>query len=108
MGGEKESMKSFNDLKIGWKINIITNSLIVTIIIMLSVYNYYSRKSQLLKDIDQNMTAELNDFHDYLDLELQKNARFLQLGLNLFDEQLLSHGKIEVSNNEILDYNAVN
>jgi len=101
-------MKSFKDLKIGLKINIITNSLIVTIIVMLSVYNYFSRKSQLLKDIDQNMTSELNNFHDYLDLELQKNAKFLELGLNLFDEQLLSHGKIEVSNNEMIEYNAVN
>ena len=54
------------------------------------------------------MTAELNDFHNYLELELKKNGELMQLGLNLFDEQLLSHGKIDVSNNEIIEYNAVN
>jgi methyl-accepting chemotaxis protein len=101
-------MRSFKDQKIGLKINLITNSLIVIIVLSLSLYNYFSRKSQILKDLDQNMTAELNDFHNYLELELKKNGELMQLGLNLFDEQLLSHGKIDVSNNEMLEYNAVN
>jgi methyl-accepting chemotaxis protein len=101
-------MKSFKDQKIGLKINVITNTLILIIVLSLSLYNYFSRKSQILKDLDQNMTTELNDFHNYLELELKKNGEFIQLGLNLFDEQLLSHGKIEVSNNETIEYNAVN
>ncbi len=96
-------MRSFKDQKIGLKINLITNSLIVIIVLSLSLYNYFSRKSQILKDLDQNMTAELNDFHNYLELELKKNGELMQLGLNLFDEQLLSHGKIDVSNNEIIE-----
>ena len=80
----------------------------ILIIVALSTYDYNNRKSEILKNLDQTMNADLSDFYNYIQLDLKKNGDILSLGINLFKEQISKNGGINVSNNEQLEYYAFN
>jgi methyl-accepting chemotaxis protein len=101
-------MDFFKNLNIGQKINLITNSLMIFIVVGLSTYNYSSRKTEILKDLDQTMNADLSDFYNYIQLDLKKNGDNLSLGINLFKEHISRDGGIKVNGNEQLEYYALN
>lgn len=101
-------MKSLNDLKIGFRINLITGSLVLIIIFSMSAYTYLSQRGKIYKEMDKNMQAELKNFSNYLHLEISKNDKITRLGLNLFKENFFNQGKIDVRTNEMIHFDAIN
>jgi methyl-accepting chemotaxis protein len=101
-------MNFFRNLKIGWKINLITNTLTIIIIYSLSQYNFNNRKNQMFNDLDRTMSSQLDDFYNYLQLETTKNEELMSMGIHLFEDNLTNKGSINISNNEWVEYNAIN
>lgn len=97
-----------SNLKIGFRMNLVTSVLVALVISSLSGYNYYIQKSKIYSELDHGLTEELNDFSNYINLELTKNEKFTVLGLSLFKEHFYKHGDIKIKNNELVDYDAIN
>lgn len=101
-------MKTFKDLRLGVKLNLISSSVVAIIIITLSAYNYIDRRKSIFAELDLNMNQELKDFSNYLDLELTKNASITNIGLDYFTEYFKNQGRIFVQYNELIAFDAVN
>lgn len=101
-------MKFMNNLKIGFRMNLISALLVSIIVSTISGYNYLHQKAQVLNEVDDNLKSELNDFSNYINLELSKNERYTKLGIELFKERFKNEGRISVRNDEKVNYRAVN
>jgi methyl-accepting chemotaxis protein len=108
IAGEGKIMKSLNDFKIGFRINLITSSLVLIIIFSMSAYSYLNQKGEIYADMDKNMKAELKNFSNYLHLEISKNDKITRLALNLFKENFFNQGEIDVQSNELIHFDAIN
>jgi hypothetical protein len=74
----------------------------------MSAYSYLNQKGEIYKDMDKNMKGELKNFSNYLHLEISKNQKITELGLNLFKENFFNQGKIDVRSNETIYFDAIN
>jgi len=101
-------MNFLKNLKIGFRINLITGVLVGVIILSMSIYNYIAQYNQIHREVDQNMESELKDFSNYLHLELSKNNEITQIGLGLFNDYFNGQGKLEVRSDEKITFDAIN
>ncbi len=75
-----------NNLKIGQRLNLINGSLVTFLILILTVYNYQSRKNEILNEVRNEAITELDDYYNFLEAEIGKNKEYVNLGLNFFEE----------------------
>jgi methyl-accepting chemotaxis protein len=101
-------MGFLKNLKIGFRINLITGVLVGTIILSMSVYNYIVQYNQIHQEADQSMESELKDFSNYLHLELSKNKQIMQIGLSLFNDYFFGQGNVDVRSDEKISFDAIN
>jgi methyl-accepting chemotaxis protein len=101
-------MNFLKNLKIGFRLNLITGVLVGVIILSMSLYNYIAQYKQIHRDVDQIMEAELKNFSNYLHLELSKNKHITEVGLSLFNDYFNGQGKVEIRDNEKIAFDAIN
>jgi methyl-accepting chemotaxis protein len=104
----KIKTRSMNNLKIGFRINLITSALMAFIILGMSGYNYIHRRNQIFAEIDKSMKTELDDFYRYLVQEISGNTQLAQMGLNFFREYFYGKGQVKIQKDEFIEYDAEN
>jgi len=105
---ENLKMNHFSNLKIGVRINLITGILVGVIILSISVYNFLVQKNRVFTDLNGSVESEFNDYSDFIHLEINNNQKNIKTGLTLFKEHVASLGNISVSQQQPLNYRAIN
>jgi methyl-accepting chemotaxis protein len=100
-------MKTLNK-KIMFRMNLISGITVTLIVLLVSGYHYFTEKKKLFAELDHNLTEELNDFSNYIDLELELNNKYSILGLNFFEEYFNNQGQLNVSKTKKIRFEAVN
>lgn len=100
-------IKFLNNMKIGQRINIVISTFVFLIIVSMSYYNFINRRDQIYNNVDEKLDNDIADLTGYLQLELAKNQHITQLGLDLFNQFIQNKGRIEIQNNEKIDFTAI-
>lgn len=101
-------MFKINDLKIGTRLNIILSVALVIIIGALGIQITSKVKKQIIEEADIRFEEEINNLVEMIDLELQANQEKVNLSLNLAHEYFYNLGKINESEVEDVEFQAIN
>lgn len=89
-------MKSLNDIKIGVRLNLILNALVILIIAALGVYTYNMQKNRIIEEADTRMNEQLDDLVDIIDVQIKENQEKVNNALKVADHLFLNEGDFKV------------
>jgi len=89
-------MKSLNDFKIGTRLSIILNVLIVIIIGALGVWTYYMNKDRIIENADTRMNEQLDDLVDIIDVQIEENQENVDNALKVAHHLFKEEGNFKV------------
>ena len=100
-------MKSINDLKIGFRLNLILSIVVVIIISFLGSYAYIKNKERVLSDTDLRMYEQLDDLVSIIEVQLKESQGRVNYALKAAKEVLNNSGEIQTGDS-ILDITVIN
>ena len=100
-------MKSINDLKIGYRLNLILSIIVIIILSFLGSYSYIKNAKRTLSDTDLRMYAQLDDLVNIIEVQLEESQKRVNYALKAAREVLNNSGEIQTGDS-ILDISVVN
>lgn len=100
--------KKLNDLKIGVQISIFIGSAVIIILTSLGVYVYLSQRNKTIADTDRNMTEQVNDLCNIVQLQIKERQVQVKTAIDVASEVLKKTGTLTIKQNEKIDVKAIN
>lgn len=100
-------MKTFKDLKIATRLNIVLIITFMIIILGFGTYTVSNRYNRILTTADETMMEEINDLTQMVDVQVKDNQEIVDISLNLAHQYFYSLGELKLSGREV-GFNATN
>jgi methyl-accepting chemotaxis protein len=94
-------MKRINDLKIGFRLNLIFNLAFVIIISLLGIYTIISQRKQIVADTDTRMYEQVNDLSTVIGQQVEQSQKNADNALKTADYILFNAGRITSSGQNV-------
>jgi methyl-accepting chemotaxis protein len=98
-------MNVLNNMKIGFRLNLILSLVIVIIISSLGIYTITTQKKQIINSTDIRMFEQVNDLADIIEIQTQKNQELAKNYLETAATLLESYGGVSLTEDELWSIN---
>lgn len=94
-------MKKLNDIKIGWRFNLLISSILVIVFAVLTVLLSNMQKRRILADVDTSMFEEVDSYINLLNNEIENNQKLVNLSLTYAHDMFYDYGNLRVSGSPV-------
>lgn len=101
-------MEWMNNIKIGTRLNIIMSGFVVLVFAVFGIYVSSILAKQIHETTDTNMTEQVTDLVEVINVELKGNREKVDISLHLAKAFLNLKGSIDESQDEFVQYSAKN
>jgi methyl-accepting chemotaxis protein len=101
-------MKSLNDIKIGVRLNIILISTLIIVFISMGIFILKEQRDKIIVDTDLRMFEQVDDIVTIIDQQLELNQEKVKFDLVTANNYFYGKGNITESNEEQIEYDAIN
>ncbi|MBN1186658.1 MAG: Cache 3/Cache 2 fusion domain-containing protein [Bacteroidales bacterium] len=90
-------MKSFKDMKIGIRLNVIVGLIMVVILSALGVFTIRMQKAKIIEDTDTRMSEQVNDLANYIEMQIKSSQKNADNALNIAESLLKKVGNVRIA-----------
>lgn len=101
-------MKRIKDYSIGFRLNVVLSLTITIILIAFGVYVVDSMTSKIVEDTDIRMSEQVEDLGGYIENQIAINQERINSSMIVAHEFFYNHGQVQILDDQLLEYNAVN
>jgi methyl-accepting chemotaxis protein len=105
---KRKKMKKINDLKIGVRLNVFLNSVVIVIFPLLGLYVYFVQQNKIVAETDKNMKEQVTDLSNLVQLQIKERQSQVNTSLNAATEIFNYAGMLSINETEKITIEATN
>ena len=93
-------MKRLNDLKIGFRLNLILSIVFTIIFAAMGLYTLDMQRDKIIEDTDTRMNEQVGDLSKFIETQVEKNHKIAERALNASKTLLNTVGGLKIYNKQ--------